>query len=118
MAERATVTQGVQVGTETTPGTSVAANKKFISIGVASGIKATSNVFRPIGQKFSSSAPIGKEWSESKIDGVGSYSELTWFLASVLIAPAAPTTVDTTGKSWTFTPAASPEATPNRSTGE
>jgi hypothetical protein len=106
------------MGVETTPGTSVAANKKFISIGVASGIKATSNVFRPMGQKFSSSAPIGKEWSESKIEGVGSYSELLWFLASVLVTPPAASTLDTSARSWTFVPAASSEDIPKTFTVE
>ena len=118
MPERASVTQGVQMGVETTPGTSVAANKKFISIGVATGIKATSNIFRPAGQKFSSSAPIGKEWTESKIEGIGSYSELLWFLSSVFTNPGAPVTQDTSARQWTFTPAASSEDSPKTFTVE
>lgn len=118
MPERASVTQGVQIGTETTPGTSVAANKKFISIGVESGIKSTSNVFRPMGSKFSTSAPQGKEWTENKITGVGSYTELLWFLSSILVAPGAPSTVDTTGKSWTLSPSPTVEDTPKTFTVE
>src|SRR5436190_2324475 len=106
MTERASVTQGVQVGTETTPGTPVAANKKFVSIGIAPAVKATTNRFRPMGQKYASALPLGKEWVEAKIDGVGNYSELLWFLNSILVSTT-PTTVDTSARSWTFTPAAS-----------
>ena len=108
MTERATVTQGVQVGVETTPGTQVAANKKFISIGIAPAIKTTTNLFRPMGQKFATALPQGKEWVEAKIDGVGSYSELLWFFNSVLIA-ASPSTVDTSARSWPFVPVTSSE---------
>lgn len=111
MAERSSLTQGVQVGTESTPGTSVAANKKFISIGIDGAIKSEMNRFRPMGQKFASVVTPGKEWLEAKIEGVGSYSELTWMFASVLKDPGSPATVDTSGRTWTYSPAAASEDT-------
>lgn len=111
MAERSSLTQGVQVGVEATPGTSVAASKKFISIGIEPAIQMDPQRFRPMGQKFASVVVPGKEWVEAKISGVGNYSEIIWFLSSVLVAPGAATTVDTTAKRWTFAPAASSEDT-------
>lgn len=111
MAERSSLTQGVQVGVESTPGTSVAANKKFLSIGIEPAIQVDMSRFRPMGQKYASVEVIGKEWVEADINGIGSYTELTYFFSSVLVTPSAPATVDTTGKTWTWTPAASSEDT-------
>jgi len=109
--ERSSLTQGVQVGVEATPGTAVAANKKFISIGITPAIQMDPNRFRPMGQKFASIVVPGKEWVEASIEGVGSYTELTWFFASVFKDPGAPSTVDTSGKKWTFSPAPAAEDT-------
>jgi hypothetical protein len=111
MPERASLTQGVQVGVEVTPGTTVAANKKFISIGIESAIKIDPQRFRPMGQKFASQVVPGKEWVEANIDGVGSYTEVIWFLSSLLVTPSAPATLDTSAKKWTFTPSATAEDT-------
>jgi len=111
MAERSSLTQGVQLGLETTPGTSVPANKKFISMGIEPAIKVEPYRFRPMGQKFASMVVPGKEWVEAGISGAMSYSEIIWFLASLLKSPAAPTTVDTTGRQWTFSPSAFSEDT-------
>lgn len=111
MAERSSLTQGVQLGLEATPGTSVPANKKFISIGVEPAVQVEPYRFRPMGQKFASLVVPGKEWVEADIAGVGNYSEIIWFLASVLNYDGAPSVVDTTGQQWTFTPNASSEDT-------
>ena len=111
MAERSSLTQGVQLGLETTPGTSVPANKKFISMGIEPAIQVEPYRFRPMGQKFASIVVPGKEWVEADISGAMSYSEIIWFLASLLKAPSAPTTVDTSARQWTFAPAASSEDT-------
>jgi hypothetical protein len=111
MAERSSLTQGVQLGLEATPGTPVPANKKFVSIGIEPAIQIEPYRFRPMGQKFASLVVPGKEWVEADISGVLSYSEIIWFLASVLKAPAAPTTLDTSARQWTFAPAASSEDT-------
>jgi hypothetical protein len=94
----------VQAGTEATPGTNVAANKKFISIGVTPAIQMDPNRFRPMGQKFASVVVPGKEWVEASIDGIGSYSELLWFFASCFRDPGSATTLDTSARKWTFAP--------------
>jgi hypothetical protein len=62
-----------------------------------------------MGQKFASQVVPGKEWVEADIAGVGNYNELTWFLASVLKDPGAPSTLDTSARSWVFAPGASGE---------
>jgi len=101
MTERASIFQGVQIGVESTPGTSVAANKKLQSISIEPSIKAEVKTFRPMGSKFPAIAALGKEWSESKISGQPTYDELTYIFAS-LVSYAAPT--GTTEKTWTFAP--------------
>lgn len=111
MPERSALTQGVQVGVEATPGTNVAANKKFISIGIEPAVQMDPMRFRPMGTKFNTVVTPGKEWVEADLSGVGSYSELLWLLSSVVVAPGAPTTVDTSGRRWTFVSAAAAEDT-------
>lgn len=111
MPERSSLTQGVQMGVEATPGTNVAANKKFISIGVEPAIEMDPQRFRPMGSKYPTVVVPGKEWITADLSGIGSYSELIWFLASVIVTPAAPTTLDTTARRWTFISASSAEDT-------
>jgi len=111
MPERSSLTQGVQIGVEATPGTNVAANKKLVSIGFSPAIKMDPNRFLPMGQKYASIVVPGKEWVEAKIDGVGSYSELIYAFASCMVAPSAPSVTDVTAQTWTFTPSAIAEDT-------
>lgn len=110
MTERSSLTQGVQVGVESTPGTAVPANKKFISMGIEPAIQVEPYRFRPMGQKFASIVTPGKEWVEADISGAMSYSEIIWFLSS-LLKTTTPTTVDTSGRQWVFSPNASAEDT-------
>jgi hypothetical protein len=112
MPERSSLTQGVQVGVETTPGTSVASNKKFISIGITPAVQMDPVEFRPMGSKYNTIVTPGKEWVQADIEGVGSYTELLWFLSSLITNPAAPTTVDTSGRAWAFESASSAEDSP------
>jgi hypothetical protein len=109
MAERSALTQGVQVGVEATPGTNVAADKKFVSIGIEPSGSIDMQRFRPMGTKFATIVTPGKEWVEADIEGVGTYTELTYLFASCFVAPSAPTTVDTSARRWTFSPASSAE---------
>ena len=111
MAERSSLTQGVQVGVESTPGTGVAANKKFVSIGITPAVQMDPLEFRPMGSKFNTIVTPGKEWVEADLEGVGSYSELLWFLSSCVVAPGAPTTVDTSARKWSFSSAPAAEDT-------
>lgn len=111
MPERSSLTQGVQVGVETTPGTAVAANKKFISIGIEPAVSVDMQRFRPMGQKFASIITPGKEWVEADLSGRGTYTEIIYPLSSVVVSPGAPAVTDTTAQTWTFSPASSAEDT-------
>lgn len=111
MAERSALTQGVQVGVETTPGTGVAADKKLASIGFEPSISTEMQSFKPMGTKYNTIDVVGKEWVEFDLSGVGSYTEMIYVLASVLAQPGAPTTLDTSARKWDFLPASAAEDT-------
>lgn len=101
MSERATIFQGVQIGVEATatPGTAVAARKKLSALGISPGIKAQIKTFKPMGGKFKTISVLGKEWSESKLDGVMTYSEIVYPLAGAL-QKVSPT--GSLAKTWVF----------------
>src|SRR5262245_62012978 len=108
MPEVATVASSIQIGAETTPGTAVAASKLLNYLGLAPGIELTFNRFRPMGQKYAGALTPGQDSTSSDVSGQGSYSELIYPFCSVF-QNVTPTTVDTTAKLWTFTPAARTE---------
>lgn len=118
MPERSTIAQVVQVGVESTPGTGVPANKLFLATGISPAIKVDMQRFRPMGQKFPTVITPGKEWVEAKIEGSGSYTEMTYLLAALLTDPGAPTTVDVSGKKFTYNPSATTEDSPKTLTVE
>ena len=111
MPERSALTQGVQVGVEVTPGTSVAANKLLNSVGIEPSVSVDMNRFRPMGQKFASIIVPGKEWVEADLTGVGTYSELMYMFASCLTTATPVQQAATTAYKTTFTPAARAEDT-------
>ena len=105
MAERQSTTQKVQIGFEATPGTIVPATKIIQSYRIDPGVKATLTPFTPTGFKAPTLIPLGQEMVEAKISGVATYSEIITLLNSLLVAPAAPTQIGTTGGyPWLFTP--------------
>lgn len=111
MPERSSLTQGVQIGVESTPGTGVAANKFLNSIGIEPGVQVDMQKFRPLGQKFPSIETPGKEWVEADLTGVGSYSELIYLFASCLVSASGVQQAATTAYKWSFAPAARAEDT-------
>jgi len=110
MPELATVAQAVQIGVETTAGTTVSASKLLNSIGFEPGINFEATTFRPIGQKYPSQVVPNREWMSWTVSGVPSYGEMVYPLNSVLVHSTASTS-DTSAKIWTFTPAARTEDT-------
>ena len=110
MAERASVTTKTQFGAETTAGTSVAASKWLPSIEASTSLDGSLTPVKSGGLKFDTGAVLGQEWTTTKVSGVPTYDELSYFLSS-LILKATPTTSDTTAKTWTFFPSASAEDT-------
>lgn len=84
MPERSSISQGVQIGVESTPGTAVAANRRLRSIGFEPSPQANIDAFRPPGQKYPALTALGKEWMEGSLSGRPSYNELQYVLGSVL----------------------------------
>src|SRR5262245_11972802 len=117
MPEVASLFNGVQIGPETTPGTGVAAGKLLGYLGFDPGPEIDFNSFRPMGQVVSSVITPGKDMTGIDLAGAGSYSEWIYLFCS-LLKDVTPTTVDTTAKRWTFTPAGRSEDTPRTFTVE
>lgn len=110
MAERSTITQVVQIGVETTPGTAVPANKKLASLAIQPKINAETDVFKPTGQKYASLVAVNQEWTEADISGKPCFDEIVYMLACILGADTI-TTVGTTGKQHAFDPLSSGDDT-------
>jgi hypothetical protein len=106
MAERSTISQAVQIGVESTPGTAVAADMRLGSIGINLAPKVEVNSQRPTGQKYSNLEVLGKEWSEAQLEGSPVYTELPYLFSSVMsagsVAVIMDDVTDTTGRTWTF----------------
>ncbi len=106
MAERLGVTQVTQIGIESTEGTAVAANRALPSLSIVPSVKAENQFFGSNGYKVDTIMAAGREWSESKVEGLATYDELVYLLSS-LLAYAAPAQVGaTTAYTWTHSPGA------------
>jgi hypothetical protein len=108
--EVATIANAVQIGAEATPGTGVAASKLLNYLSLEPGIDLSFNRFRPMGSKVAGTVTPGKDATSWGVTGAGSYSELIYPFCS-LLTNVSPSTVDTSAKLWTFTPAARTEDT-------
>lgn len=103
MAERASIFSTAQIAVEATAGTNPAAGFKQLSaLTIEPGVKVEVEGYRASGQKFPSIAALNKEWTESKLGGPITYSELQYLLAG-LVSYALPTGV-TLAKTWVFEP--------------
>lgn len=106
MAERSTISQAVQIGVETTPGTAVAAPRRLGSIGFNLAPKVETNSQRPIGQKYANLQILGKEWSEASLEGAPAYTELPYVLSSLMstgtVTNVMDASTDTLGRKWVF----------------
>jgi hypothetical protein len=108
MPEPTRVIDRVQVGVETTPGTSVAANRRLQAFKLEPSPKFDVKEFVPMGTKFPIFGTLGKETTEAKISGDATYDEIVYILASA-VSYSAPTQVNPpsgTAYSWTFEPSA------------
>lgn len=110
MPEVSTIANGVQIGAEATPGTTVAASKLLNYLSLAPGIELGFSRFRPMGSKVAGAIVPNQDSTSWDVSGQGSYSELIYPFCSVL-GNVTPSTVDTSAKLWTFTPAARSEDT-------
>ena len=108
MAERTSITQVLQLGLETTPGTSVAASKFLPSVMVNTGLDGNFTEQRGSGNKFPINYIPGKEWAVGSLSGNPTYDELAYLLSAILVK-VTPTTVGTTGRSWVMAPSSTAE---------
>jgi hypothetical protein len=102
MPERSAMFETSQLGIETTPGTSVAADKKLLATSFVISPNAEVSTFRPMGYKYNTIASLDRESVEVDIEGQMSYTDLAYLFAS-LCHDDAPATVGTTGKEYVFT---------------
>jgi len=103
MGEKASIFQTVQIGVESSPGTAVAANKKLMATSLVPSIKTDSKVFTPQGNKYPTFAVLNKEWSEYKIEGDITYTDIVYLLSSLISAPTPVQQGGTAAYKWTFT---------------
>jgi hypothetical protein len=105
MADRASVFEGVQLGVEATPGTVVAANRKLAALRIEPEVRAEVRTFRPLGNKFATVAAPSKEWTEAKLSGPVTYTEIVYLLSSVLggTTPVSPVEAPNVYR-WLFQP--------------
>lgn len=119
MPERAAVFEGIQIGVETTPGTSVAANKKLTALSIEPSPNAEIAQFAPMGSKHNTITALGKEWVLAALAGKPTFTEIVYPLSSVITTPVITTPGGgTTSRDWTFTPAGSAADTPKTFTVE
>jgi hypothetical protein len=84
----AQVYRAVQVGVESTSGTGVAANKKLDSFDLTITGQGESRIYSPIGNKRNTLvvAP-GKRWTQASLEGIPTYTQMSYLLAALLKAP-------------------------------
>jgi len=111
MPERSSVSQAVQLGVESTPGTSVAANKLLNSMELSLSANPEMQRFRPMGSKYPTIIVPGREWATGSVSGKLSYSEVIYALSSAVNYSAAVQQGATTAYLWTFLPNARTEDT-------
>lgn len=104
MAERATVFETIQIGVETTSGTSVAANKQLLSMSIDPTVDLDVDMFRPDGNKFPTVAAAGKELVSARVTGKPTYTEIVYPLSSLLGAATITGPNGDGAYTWVFTP--------------
>lgn len=106
MAERAMIFELSQIGVEAlaTPGTAVQATKTIAGYSVTVTPNPTAKTFTPKGYKFPTVGVLIKEQTDLKVDGIGTYNEMVYPLASVLTDPVITTPGGgTLSRLWTYT---------------
>jgi len=106
VAERSSITQSVQIGVETTPGTAVAATRRLGSMSLEVGPDIDVKSLRPDGTKYSILQILGKESTTADVSGSAVYPELPYAFSSVISAPVVTSILDgatpTGATRWVF----------------
>ena len=74
----------------------------FLSMGFNPDIEADILVHRAMGDKYPITTGLEREWSAWSVDGIASYTEITYPLASIVASPATPTNLGGTAYQWSF----------------
>lgn len=116
---RSRAVQGFQLGVESTPGTSVAANKKLTDIMLTPGAESNSDLVTSTGYVVPTGVQVTQEWATGDVSGRIGYNSLVYILSSVFgyTAPSTSITVGATAtgtnaRQWAFAPSAKATTTP------
>ncbi|HEV8639447.1 MAG TPA: hypothetical protein VG370_35000 [Chloroflexota bacterium] len=113
MVDRAVVFEVNQLGLESTPGTSVAADKLMQAMHVALAPAAEVETYGPMGQKYDTLSILNREWSAGAVTGKPTYTEIVYPLSSVLTTAVITTPGGgTLSRDWTWTPSSTAADTP------
>ena len=109
MSERSTTFQGVQLGPEVTPGSGIPAGgasamKRLLSMQLEPMPKPNIKPYRPFGAKGHTLTAKGKEYTENKMTGMLTYTDIVYLLSSILKRIAAPTGIGSLSQKWVFNP--------------
>lgn len=101
-SDRASVFEKPYLALESVAGTPAATGyKQLQSMSIEPAIKTNVETFRGMGSKFATVAAQGKEWTEAKMSGQPTFTEIIYALSSVL-GQTTPTTVGSSTKKWVF----------------
>lgn len=109
MSERTSITQVCQIGVESVPGTGVAATKRLASVMIKPSIQAEVQKYRAAGYKYPTVAALGKAWTKASYEGALTYTELVYFLSSIMKKVTPTIEGDGPAYSWIFAPATTVE---------
>src|SRR5215831_18291185 len=119
MGERSTITQLIQLGPESVPGTQVAATKIMSAMMLSIDPTLPIDEFTPSGFKYDTVTVAGREAVAGKLTGVPTYTEMVYPLSSLFGAAAITTpSGGTASRLWTFNPSPNLEDTPKTFTVE
>ncbi|MDQ3540920.1 MAG: hypothetical protein M3440_09545 [Chloroflexota bacterium] len=103
MPERSTISQGIQIGVETTEGTVAPANKKLSSLSIMPKPNMEFSTFGPMGNKFDTLVTLNREWSTADLEGRPTFTEIVYPLSSIMGAAAITTPATAVnGRQWEF----------------
>jgi hypothetical protein len=106
MPERASVNLITQIGVESVHGTSVAAGKKLLNMGVVFTPKPDVKTYRPGGHRYITEAVLNREWTELKADGMLDYNDFVYIVSGPFGAANITTPGGgTNSRAWAWTPA-------------
>lgn len=113
MPERSSISQGVQIGVESTYGTGVTCAKQLQALGIELTPDLTFTSFKPMGYKANTIAALQTEMAAANLTGYPTYSELQYPLSSLLGAATITTPGGgTLSRTWTWTPSATAAIAP------